>query len=88
MTRFSELLRRTTDAIVLSGRCYERETVPFNAFDVVIDDLSRYLSELPKTESTQLTPNEAWALVRLFPVLGRVSAFAAAEAPAGADPQE
>lgn len=88
LTRFTELLRKTTDAVVLSGRCYERETVPFNAFDVVIDDLSRYLSELPKAESIQLTPGEAWALVRLFPVLGRISAFATAEVPAGADPQE
>ncbi len=88
VARFTELLRRDTDAVVLSGRCYERETVPFNAFDVVVDDLSRYLCELPKAEAARLAPAEAWALVRLFPVLGRVAAFANVEAHVGADPQE
>ncbi|HEU5074878.1 MAG TPA: protein kinase, partial [Polyangiaceae bacterium] len=86
--RFTEVLRGSTKAVVLRGRCYERETVPFNAFDVIVDELSRYLTGLEKAEAAMFAPSEAWALVRSFPVLGRVTAFAAAEVPEGADPQE
>lgn len=88
VTRAVEVLRHERGAVVLSGRCYERETVPFNAFDVVIDELSRHLTQLPKAAAAALVPGEAWALSRLFPVLGRASAFEDAKAPAGGEPHE
>jgi eukaryotic-like serine/threonine-protein kinase len=88
MTTFADELRHGTAAVVLHGRCYERETVPFKAFDAVVDDLSRYLRRLPREEAAARMPREAWALARLFPALGRVRAFAIAPARAGADPLE
>jgi hypothetical protein len=88
MARFVEELRIRTPAVVLHGRCYERETMPFKAFDAVIDELSRYLRRLHAEEAAALTPREAWALTRLFPVLGRIRPFAVAPGREGADPLE
>jgi serine/threonine protein kinase len=88
MARFVDELHTTTPAVVLHGRCYERETMPFKAFDAVVDELSRYLRRLHAEEAAALTPREAWALTRLFPVLGRLRPFAVAPGREGADPQE
>ena len=78
--RFIESLRRDTgnDIVVLEGRCYERESVPYKAIDAVVDQLARYWNELPSAEAAELLPGNAPLLPRLFPVLGRVSAIAAA----------
>lgn len=69
------------DAVVLTGRCYEREAVPFKAFDGIIDMLSRYLKRLSRVEATALLPRRAAALLQAFPVLGRVEAML--DVPAG-----
>jgi predicted Ser/Thr protein kinase len=85
---FLDDVRTQGQAAVLAGRCYERESVPFKAFDSVVDDLSRYLRRLPREEASALMPREVFALARLFPVLERVSAVAEAPRKEIPDAQE
>ncbi len=70
LSKISQNLREAP--IVLRGRCHPRETVPYRAFDGVVDALSAALVPISKTFDTI---EHAAALVRLFPVLGRVDAF-------------
>ncbi len=91
--RFTEeLAQRKPTAVVLAGRCYERETVPYKAFDGIVDALSRFLSRLSDSEAAELLPRRASLLPQLFPVLQRVEAIAGAPPEnirlARRDPQE
>ncbi|WP_267689410.1 serine/threonine-protein kinase [Nannocystis sp. SCPEA4] len=68
----------STPAVVLAGRCYEREQVPFNAFDSVIDALTGLLLGVAPSELAALVPADIAAVARLFPVLRRVASIAEA----------
>ncbi|MEJ7813168.1 MAG: AAA family ATPase, partial [Gemmatimonadaceae bacterium] len=59
-------------AVILTGRCYDRESMPYKAFDGVIDSLTRYLRTLPASEVKALLPADVLTIARLFPVLQRV----------------
>jgi eukaryotic-like serine/threonine-protein kinase len=59
------------DAVVLRGRCYERESVPYRAFDSLIDDLTSYLLSEPKVYERAVPGAECAALLQLFPALAR-----------------
>ncbi len=63
------------DAVVLRGRCYERETVPYKAFDGVVDSLTRFLRSLTDAQCATFLPRRAQALPLVFPVLGRIKAI-------------
>ena len=65
------------EVVVLSGRCYENESVPYKALDGVIDDLSRHLASMPRQDIESLLPPDLPALTRVFPVLLQVQAIAA-----------
>jgi serine/threonine protein kinase len=58
--------------VVLSGRCYERESVPYKALDPLVDRLTRYLLTLPQDRVEALMPRHVRALAQVFPVLDRV----------------
>jgi serine/threonine protein kinase len=66
---FLDELATTRRALVLTGRCFERESVPYKAWDSLIDALSRYLLRLPSDETARLLPADIRDLARVFPVL-------------------
>jgi hypothetical protein len=84
---FLRELRAEGEAFVLSGRCYERENVPYKGLDAVVDELSRHLRKLQPQRAAALLPRDVFALARLFPVLDRVAVVADAPKKHIADPQ-
>ncbi len=60
------------DALILRGRCYERERVPFKGVDPIIDAVSTHVAALSKEDQLRLLPRHASELRRVFPVMGRV----------------
>lgn len=73
LARGLEAFRASSGGLVLTGRCYPREVVPFNAFDRVIDQLAA-LPERTGQAFGELTREEAVAVSRIFPALGVLSA--------------
>ena len=87
LQHFLDDLVDKANAVVLRGRAYERESVPYKAVDAVIDALSRHLMYLSDHDGTVSLPTGMDALARLFPVLQRVPAVTAVtEQPGGGDP--
>jgi hypothetical protein len=85
--RFLDDLDAAEEAEILSGRAYERETVPYKGIDSVVDALTRLLALLEESGETVPTPRHASALLRLFPVLRRVPSLQDVGDPAAVDPE-
>ena len=71
------------EVLVLRGRAYERESMPYKAIDSVIDALSWHLMEHPGLP----LPDAIGALAHLFPVLRRAPAVDGVPKVTGGDPQ-
>lgn len=67
-----ELQRAEPEALVLRGRSYEQESVPYKALDGITDALGRHLGALSQSELDSLTPKHAERLARLFRIFERV----------------
>ncbi len=77
---FVETLRGVP--VVLRGRCYEREAVPYKGIDGVVDALAQHLAALDEGEVASLVPEGGGLLPQVFPVLGRVLPLAWSPEPA------
>ena len=80
--------QRHPAALVLSGRCYERESVPFKGIDNIVDALAHELMRRHPVDVALHLTNDVEALARVFPVLRRVSAIARLSVPRPASPVE
>jgi hypothetical protein len=77
------LVRHFTDLVaaddvqllVFSGRCYEREAVPYKALDGVIDQIARFLGRMRFADVAQYMPTRPGPLIKVFPALRRIEAI-------------
>jgi serine/threonine protein kinase len=84
--RFLDGLVERDRALVLRGRAYERESIPYKALDSVIDALSRHLIHLEDQGEAIDLPEGIGALARVFPVLRRAASIGALPEEQAADP--
>lgn len=76
---FCDAVVQQDDAMVLVGRCSERESIPFKALDAAIDGLAVRLGvHRDPREVEALLPRDVRSIARLFPVLRGVPAIALA----------
>ena len=73
--KFLAPIRHGTEMLVLSGRCYDCESIPFKAIDSLIDSLVRFLRGRSENEIKHLLPEDIQFLAHLFPLLRRVEAI-------------
>lgn len=86
LERFVATVASKPRAAVFRGRCHPQESVSYNGFDGVIDDLSEWLRHLTESEIAEVLPSDVGALHALFPVLGRIPTIARSADAAPTDP--
>jgi len=70
-----DVKEQAPDSLVLTGRCYEAESVPFKTLDAVIDELSQHQQSLSREEMAAILPRESHLVPKVFPVMGEVKAI-------------
>ncbi|MCE9571913.1 MAG: protein kinase, partial [Deltaproteobacteria bacterium] len=78
----AQIRGRAPDAVVLRGQCLQQQTVAYQGFDAVVDELSRFLLGLTPAEVAAYLPRDVVGLCRVFPVIAQVPAAAAARSTA------
>jgi predicted ATPase len=76
LTGLLDEARTRYGALALRGRCYERESVPYKAFDGMLDELAVRLSARGTEALLGAMPAWIGELSRVFPVLASVPAIA------------
>jgi tetratricopeptide (TPR) repeat protein/energy-coupling factor transporter ATP-binding protein EcfA2 len=76
-----------SETAVLAGRCFERESVSYKAFDGVVEAIARLLSKLDPADAAAMLPLHGALLSQVFPALKRIKAFASAPLPQGDAPE-
>ncbi len=72
-------VKRRDEVIILKGRCFEWESLPFKALDGMMDNLSRALRRMDHREVAKLSNPGLPYLGHFFPVLERVDALGLTE---------
>jgi serine/threonine protein kinase/tetratricopeptide (TPR) repeat protein len=72
VARFLSEVRATSDAMILRGRCLERESVPYKGVDAVVDALSARLRRMLPDDVAKLRPRHVAPLCQIFEVLDDV----------------
>lgn len=68
---FAAMTAESDGALLLTGRCHERESVPFKGVDSLIDALGKTLARLQARGLPPPVVEDLPPLLKLFPVLGR-----------------
>ena len=84
---FLQRVEQKGEVLVLRGRCYERESVPYQALDSIVDDLVELLAAWPQADVQPLFSEHLGPLLHVFPGLGRIVRTARREAQTGAPPE-
>ena len=85
---FLETFRSDNRYLVLSGRCYEQESIPFKGVDCIVDSLISFLLKQSDEQVKRWLPEDLVSLLALFPLLGRVTPIAELGASEGGMPEQ
>jgi hypothetical protein len=57
--------------MILAGRCFELESVPYKALDAIIDERARRLDRIPASEAATLLPRHVGWWTSIWLLSGR-----------------
>lgn len=69
LRQFMTSVVENSSALVFAGRCYEGETLPYQALDDLIDHVAQYLRRLPRDRCERFLPRNFSILAKMFPML-------------------
>lgn len=83
--RFVDELRAEPGVVVMRGQCHEREFVPYNAFDGIVDGVASYLRSRPWEANFTGAEEMLAPLFHIFPVLRGLPGLYAQDGPVPGD---